>query len=82
MATIKKSDTVSSQERNWEIESAMNTITRYNDIIKNKDLMRDVQKKAKEQLNTVMKAGGVVPKTPSKKVSSKKPTTKMKSKKK
>lgn len=73
MATRKKTiGTPSpSQERNWEIESAMSTISRYNDIIKNKGLMKDVQNKAKEQLTTVMKAGGIVAKTSAKKVSSK-----------
>lgn len=78
MATIKKSSKSSSmvdQDRQWQVDSAMSTILRYNDLMKDKALMRDVQKKAQEQLNTVntnLKYGGSV----TKKAAPKKPVVK------
>ena len=47
-STSKISKPSMSQERQWEIESAMSTIQRYNDILKNKELMSEVKKKAAE----------------------------------
>jgi capsular polysaccharide biosynthesis protein len=46
------------QERQWEVESAMNTIKRYNDIVKDRALMRDV----KTEINKMQKlvTGGSV----------------------
>ena len=66
MATVKKaSKSGFDQEREWKIDSAMSTILRYNDLMKDQALMKDVQKKAQEQLNTVntnLKNGGKVSK--------------------
>ena len=57
-------------EKKWEIESAMSTLQRAEDIKKNATLMRDVRKAAKTQAAQLMKLGGPV----SKKSSAKKPT--------
>ena len=66
MAKIKKSSQAVpvDQDRQWKIESAMSTLLRYNDLMKDKVLMNDVQKKAQDQLNTVttLKNGGMVKK--------------------
>jgi hypothetical protein len=66
MAKIKKSmATPVDQDRQWKVESAMNTILRYNELMDDKALMSDVQKKAQNQLNTVnntLKMGGKVAK--------------------
>lgn len=67
MATVKKSSKVTpmDQERQWKVESAMSTILRYNELMADKSLMADVQKKAQDQLNTVsksLKMGGKVTK--------------------
>jgi hypothetical protein len=66
MAKIKKSTpTPMDQDRQWKVESAMNTILRYNELMADKALMSDVQKKAQSQLNTVnntLKMGGKVAK--------------------
>jgi hypothetical protein len=73
MAKIKKSSKSSpmmDQDRQWQIDSAMSTVLRYNDLLKDKTLMKDVQKKAQEQLNTVntnFKFGGTVKKAAPKK---------------
>lgn len=57
MAKISKQQ--AAQEREWQIESAMNTLNRYNDLMKDQKLMRDVQKKAQDQLSMVTaKLGG------------------------
>lgn len=60
--TSKISKSSRNQERQWKIESAMSTINRYNELVSDRSLMRDVQKKAQEQLKTVQKLGGVTPK--------------------
>lgn len=74
------------QDRQWKIESAMGTILRYNDLMKDKSLMQDVQKRAQDQLNTVntnLKLGGAVKKaSPKKAMPSKKSSSKQTSKKK
>jgi hypothetical protein len=66
MAKIKKASiTPMDQDRQWKVESAMNTILRYNELMADKALMSDVQKKAQSQLNTVnstLKMGGKVAK--------------------
>ena len=51
---------MSQQERQWEIESAMSTIQRYNDIIKNKELMNAVKTKVNEMQKAVN--GGAIKK--------------------
>jgi len=73
MAKIKKSSQVvpMDQDRQWKVESAMSTLLRYNDLLKDKALMRDVQKKAQDQLGTVnstLKMGGSIKKAAPKKV--------------
>lgn len=67
MATVKKSSKVTpmDQDRQWKVESAMNTLLRYNELLADKALMADVQKKAQDQLstvNTTLKMGGKVAK--------------------
>lgn len=63
MAKISKQQ--AAQERGWQIDSAMNTLNRYNELMKDQALMRDVHKKAKEQLNMVTaKLGGSFKKSP------------------
>lgn len=68
MATVKKSTKSSpmmDQDRQWKVESAMNTLLRYNELLADKALMADVQKKAQDQLstvNTTLKMGGKVAK--------------------
>lgn len=74
MATIKKSTKSSpmvDQDRQWKVSSAMDTLLRYNDLLKDKGLMKDVQKKAQDQLGTVnstLKMGGSIKKYAPKKV--------------
>lgn len=72
MAKIKKSQAIPmDQDRQWKVESAMSTLLRYNDLLKDKALMRDVQKKAQDQLGTVnstLKMGGAIKKSAPKKV--------------
>ena len=74
MATVKKSTKSSpmvDQDRQWKVSSAMDTLLRYNDLIKDKALMKDVQKKAQDQLgtvNTTLKMGGSIKKTAPKKM--------------
>lgn len=52
-------------ERKWEVESAMSTLQRAEEIKKNSSLMRDVKKEAKTQAAKLMKLGGsVTKKTP------------------
>jgi hypothetical protein len=74
MATIKKSTKASpmvDQDRQWKVSSAMDTLLRYNDLLKDKGLMKDVQKKAQDQLGTVnstLKMGGSIKKYAPKKV--------------
>lgn len=50
-------------ERKWEVESAMSTLQRAEEIKKNAVLMRDVKKEAKTQAAQLMKLGGAVTKT-------------------
>ena len=86
MATVKKSTKSPSlvdQDRQWKVSSAMDTILRYNELMADKALMADVQKKAQDQLstvNTTLKMGGKVTKkaTPAKKVATKKTVSKKK----
>lgn len=69
MATVKKSTKSSpmmDQDRQWKVSSAMDTLLRYNDLIKDKALMRDVQRKAQDQLGTVnntLRMGGKISKS-------------------
>jgi hypothetical protein len=51
MAKISKSE--AAREREWQVNSAMSTLNDYNKLMKDRELMRDVQKKAQEQLNMV-----------------------------
>lgn len=72
MATVKKaakSSPMVDQDRQWKIDSALSTINRYNELMADKSLMADVQKKAQEQLNTVNKfrSGGMLKKAAPKK---------------
>ena len=53
-------------EKQWEVESAMSTLQRAEDIKKNAALMRDVKKAAKIQAAQLMKLGGSVTRKPSK----------------
>lgn len=67
MATIKKASkpVQMDQDRQWKVSSAMDTILRYNELMADKALMADVQKKAQDQLstvNTTLKMGGKVTK--------------------
>lgn len=69
MATIKKSTKSSpmvDQDRQWKVSSAMDTLLRYNDLLADKPLLAEVQKKAQDQLSTVnntLKMGGKVTKS-------------------
>jgi hypothetical protein len=68
MATVKKASKSSpmvDQDRQWKISSAMDTLLRYNELMADKALMSEVQKKAQDQLSTVnntLKMGGKVAK--------------------
>lgn len=46
--------------RKWEVESALSTLQRAEEIKKNASLMRDVKKAAKSQADSLMKLGGAV----------------------
>jgi hypothetical protein len=76
MAKIKKAQSAMvDQDRQWKVNSAMDTLLRYNELLADKALMADVQKKAQDQLSTVtntLKMGGKV----TKKAISKKPMAK------
>jgi hypothetical protein len=76
MAKIKKAQSaIVDQDRQWKVNSAMDTLLRYNELLADKALMADVQKKAQDQLSTVtntLKMGGKV----TKKIASKKPIAK------
>ena len=76
MAKIKKAQSAMvDQDRQWKVNSAMDTLLRYNELLADKALMADVQKKAQDQLSTVtntLKMGGKV----TKKAVSKKPMVK------
>jgi hypothetical protein len=50
MAKKKKSDSISiiQSDRQWKIESALRTIKDYNELVKDKKLMKEVVVKAKE----------------------------------
>lgn len=54
---LKMSKEDKAREEKWEIESAMNTITRYNEIQKDKALLAKVKKAATEQVKML---GGMV----------------------
>jgi hypothetical protein len=66
MAKIKKAQSAMvDQDRQWKISSAMDTLLRYNELMADKALMSEVQKKAQDQLSTVnntLKMGGKVAK--------------------
>jgi hypothetical protein len=66
--------------RKWEVESALSTLQRAEEIKKNASLMRDVRKAAKSQADSLMKLGGAVTskKTITRKSPSKKRTLKRK----
>ena len=64
MAKISKEQ--AAREREWQVNSAMSTLNDYNKLMKDGGLMRDVQRKAQEQLNMVnskFKMGGKVTKS-------------------
>lgn len=46
--------------RKWEVESALSTLQRAEEIKKDTSLMRDVKKAAKSQADSLMKLGGAV----------------------
>lgn len=79
MATVKKaskSSPIMDQDRQWKVNSAMDTLLRYNELMADKALMADVQRKAQDQLSTVnntLKMGGKIAK---KSVRSKAPISK------
>ncbi len=52
-----------SEMRKWEVESAMSTLQRAEEIRKDASLMRDVKSAAKKQAAQLMKLGGPVKKT-------------------
>jgi len=56
-----------SEMRKWEVESAMSTLQRAEEIKKNASLLRDVKSAAKKQAAQLMKLGGPVKKTVAKK---------------
>lgn len=76
--TMKKPS--KTEMRKWEVESALSTLQRAEEIKKNTSLMRDVRKAAKSQADSLMKLGGAVTKkrTLSKKSAPKKRTLKRK----
>ena len=57
MAQIKMSKEDKMREDRWKVESAMDTIRRYNDLQKDKALLGKVKKATQEQL---MMLGGMV----------------------
>jgi len=57
MAQIKMSKEDKMREERWKVESAMDTIRRYNDLQKDKALLGKVKKATQEQL---MMLGGMV----------------------
>lgn len=72
MASIKMSKEDKAREAKWKVESAMETIRRYNEIQKDKALMGKVKKLATEQVKML---GGLVSskgKAPARKSTSKK----------
>lgn len=62
MPTIRMTKEDKAREEKWKVESAMDTIRRYNEIQKDKALMGKVKKMATEQVKML---GGLV-KTPTK----------------
>jgi hypothetical protein len=66
--------------RKWEVESALSTLQRAEEIKNNASLMKDVRKAAKSQADSLMKLGGAVTgkKTLTRKSPSKKRTLKRK----
>lgn len=61
--------------RKWEVESALATLQRAEEIKKNASLMRDVKKAAKSQADKLMKLGGAVTSTTRKSPVRKRTTT-------
>ena len=61
--------------RKWEVESALSTLQRAEEIKKNASLMRDVKKAAKSQEDQLMKLGGAVTSTTRKSPVRKRTTT-------
>lgn len=64
MAQIKMSKEDKAREERWKVESAMDTIRRYNDLQKDKALLGKVKKATQEQL---MMLGGMVKPTTTRK---------------
>jgi len=64
--------------RKWEVESALSTLQRAEEIKKNASLMRDVKKAAKSQADKLMKLGGAVTSTTRKSPVRKRTTTRVK----
>ena len=62
MAQIKMSKEDKAREERWKVESAMDTIRRYNEIQKDKNLMGKVKQMATEQVKML---GGIVNTKPS-----------------
>lgn len=57
MASIRMSKEDKAREEKWKVESAMDTIRRYNEIQKDRALMSKVKKMATEQVKML---GGLV----------------------
>ena len=70
MAKISKPTSMSSQERQWEIEDALRTLQRADKIRKDSKLMGEVQKSLSNTYK--MAFGGTISKAPSKPSPSKK----------
>ena len=64
MAQLKMSKEDKMREERWKVESAMDTIRRYNDLQKDKSLLDKVKKATQEQL---MMLGGMVKSTSTRK---------------
>lgn len=64
MAQLKMSKEDKMREERWKVESAMDTIRRYNDLQKDKALLGKVRKATQEQL---MMLGGMVKPTTTRK---------------
>lgn len=67
MGTIKMSKEDKAREEKWRVESAMDTIRRFNEIQKDKALMGKVKQLANEQLKMVSGIAGAKKTAPKKK---------------
>lgn len=67
MGIIKMSKEDKAREEKWKVESAMDTIRRFNEIQKDKALMGKVKQLANEQLKMVSGIAGAKKASPKKK---------------